>query len=250
MDSASRKPRILIGWLVCLWAAGCAAPARPPARSSRPSDKGGGVVAESPAVEAVRPLVEREATRQGLPEDLVYGVIYVESRFNPNAVSPVGARGLMQLMPGTARYLGKLLGRSDHDPLDPEFNIEAGCFYLGKLLREWNGDETLALASYNAGSTNVKRWLDRRGEVPEEVANYAMAVEAARLRFRGPGEAPALAEGEFYDREGLSALIRRKNEEALRRAESEDLSKLIQNLEETRFQQYRPDDIDLDAPKP
>ncbi len=227
--------------------AACGGPAAPPPRSAPPSPPAHhGVGPGTSTVEQVRPIVEREAARRGLPEDLVFGVIYVESRFNPEAVSPVGARGLMQLMPGTARYLARMLDRSRYDLFDPAFNIEAGCLLLNRLLQEWSGDETLALAAYNAGSLNVKRWLRSRGDVPDEVAGYSRAVEAARLRFRA-GAPPAAAEEEI-DREGLSRLIRRKNEEALHRAERDDLAKLLQSLDAARFQQYRPDSVEETAP--
>lgn len=103
---------------------------------------------------------EAEA-RFGLPSGLVEAVARAESGLNPLAVSPAGALGLMQLMPGTARALGVA------DPFDPAQNVEAGARYLRHLLDRFGGDLRLALAAYNAGpgpsnATGVYRLTPRR----------------------------------------------------------------------------------------
>jgi hypothetical protein len=96
-------------------------------------------------------LIDRHARRHSVRPDLVRAVIAVESAFNPRARSHKGAMGLMQLMPATAR-------RFDVDrPYDPEQNIGAGVAYLRELLDRYQGDETLALAAYNAGPGAVER---------------------------------------------------------------------------------------------
>ncbi len=98
---------------------------------------------------------------------LIAAVIDRESRFDPNAVSPAGARGLMQLLPSTWRYLNPASScDGQHAPpargsdciFAPEANIEAGTRYLRKLLDEFRGDTILAFSAYNAGPTNVRRY--------------------------------------------------------------------------------------------
>ena len=98
------------------------------------------------------PLVREHAARQGLRPALVRAVIQVESGFDPRARSDKGAMGLMQLMPNTARDLGV------RDPYDPADNVRGGTTYLRQLLDRYGGDETLALAAYNAGATVVDRY--------------------------------------------------------------------------------------------
>jgi soluble lytic murein transglycosylase-like protein len=83
---------------------------------------------------------------------LVRAIIMAESSYNPRAVSKKGAKGLMQLMPKTAEYLGV------EDSFNPEHNIDAGVRYFKKLLGQFNGNVKLALAAYNAGSRRVREY--------------------------------------------------------------------------------------------
>jgi Transglycosylase SLT domain len=134
-------------------------------------------------IAAVEPWVQQTATRFELDPELIQGVIWVESRFQPRAESPAGARGLMQLMPATADAMVRELGRPLGRIYDPELNIEAGSLYLLKLLDRFDGDETLALAAYNAGAGNVGRWMAEDGELPPRSLQYVENVQRARMRF-------------------------------------------------------------------
>lgn len=97
-------------------------------------------------------VIEKYAEQYGVAQDLVWAVIRQESGFNPHAVSPKGAMGLMQLMPGTAAMLGV------SDAFDVEQNIAGGIKYLERCLNQFNQDVSLALAAYNAGPNNVVKY--------------------------------------------------------------------------------------------
>jgi soluble lytic murein transglycosylase-like protein len=99
----------------------------------------------------LRALAAAAARRHGIDPELVLAVVGVESAFQPEAVSPKGAQGLMQLMPQTAASLGV------RDALDPAENLDAGVRHLGSLLTLYGGDVTRALAAYNAGQGAVAR---------------------------------------------------------------------------------------------
>jgi soluble lytic murein transglycosylase-like protein len=118
----------------------------------------------------IEALVSEVSTRHGLDPRLVSTVIGVESNFNALAVSPKGARGLMQLMPQTARQYGVL---NVHDPRE---NVEGGVAYLRDLTRRYKGDLRLALAAYNAGPEAV----ERASGVPNfrETRDYLRKIEA------------------------------------------------------------------------
>ncbi|MCF1450521.1 lytic transglycosylase domain-containing protein [Agrobacterium vitis] len=112
-------------------------------------------------------LVKRVAQEEGVDENLFLSLVYQESRFNPCAQSPVGAYGLSQLMPGTAAGLGV-------NPHNIEDNLRGGARYLKQQLRTFNGDTSLALAAYNAGPGNVKKY----GGIPpfKETQGYVAAI--------------------------------------------------------------------------
>lgn len=116
------------------------------------------------------PFIDRVAREHGLAPELIKAVALVESGFDTHAVSPKGAQGLMQLMPATARQYGV------KDAFDPLQNLRAGTIHLRKLLDEFDGDLTLALAAYNAGSGAVRR----HGGVPayRETQEYVRKVQS------------------------------------------------------------------------
>lgn len=122
-------------------------------------------------------LISEVAARHGLPASLLKGVVAAESGFNPRAVSPAGAIGLMQLMPATARALGV------NDPFDPAANLDGGARYLKQMLDRFQGDIRLALAAYNAGPGAVEHY---RGVPPyRETRAYIDKVLTATSKFEG-----------------------------------------------------------------
>ncbi|HGM5424903.1 TPA: lytic transglycosylase domain-containing protein [Pseudomonas aeruginosa] len=155
--------------------------ARPPA-----SDDGDGAIrlwdlAEEPQAALVVPasmaakaapyarLIQRYAHQVRMSPTLVTLMIHEESRFNPTAVSPKGAKGLMQLMDAVSEELGV-------DPFDPESNIRGGTKHLARLYRTFGGNLKLAIAAYNAGEGAVRKY----GGIPpyEETQNYVSRIMA------------------------------------------------------------------------
>ena len=118
-------------------------------------------------VEAGYPVIRTEGN--GTPEPaLVHALIRQESTFNPNVVSSAGARGLMQLMPGTAQLVANKLGIKKHQHAklisDPQYNIRLGSAYIAEMIERYNGSYILAVAAYNAGPTRVSQWLNTYGD--------------------------------------------------------------------------------------
>lgn len=126
--------------------------------------------------------ISAAAREFGVEEAVVRAIIHAESAFRPGAVSRVGAQGLMQLMPATARRFGVT------DSFDPQQNIRAGTRYFAWLLRRFNGDLTLAAAGYNAGEGAV----DRHKGVPpyRETRHYVQRVGVLAERYRSQLSAP------------------------------------------------------------
>ena len=133
-----------------------------------------GSVSEHPRGPLARrwgPLVNRIAQEEGLAPSLVHAIVAAESAYNPMAVSPKNAMGLMQLMPATAERFG--LPRAQR--FDPEANVRAGSRYLKWLLAYFDHDLTLAVAGYNAGEGAVNRF-GRRVPPYKETQNYVRRV--------------------------------------------------------------------------
>ena len=108
-------------------------------------------------------LIGAAAEETGLDPFLLVAVMRVESRFNPVAVSPRGARGLMQVMPETGAWVAQQLGLEDFQPEhlhEPATNIRIGAWYLAHLCKVFRGELVPALAAYNGGQGNVRQWLD------------------------------------------------------------------------------------------
>jgi soluble lytic murein transglycosylase-like protein len=114
-------------------------------------------------------LIATQADRTGLPKDFFARLIWKESRFDPNAVSPAGAEGIAQFMPGTAKLRGLA------DPFDIEQAIPASAAYLG-MLKAGFGNLGLAAAAYNAGESRVSRWLSSGGFLPLETEDYVLDI--------------------------------------------------------------------------
>ncbi|MBW2563314.1 MAG: lytic transglycosylase domain-containing protein [Deltaproteobacteria bacterium] len=121
------------------------------------------IISWNTAERLFQPIVLKAANRHKVDPAMVMAIIMAESSYNPKAISKKGAKGLMQLMPTTARSLGV------KDIFNPEHNIDAGVRYFKKLLNQFDGDVELALAAYNAGSRKVK---EHRGIPPFKATKY------------------------------------------------------------------------------
>jgi soluble lytic murein transglycosylase-like protein len=130
---------------------------------------------------AVQTIVEAAAATRNIEPALIYGLIYVESKFEPKAKGG-DAKGLMQLMPKTAASLAKQLDRKT-ESYDPDFNIHAGALLIRKLLDRFDGDVELAIAAYNRGSGVVAGWIRDGVPMPERTQNYVNRVLRARAWF-------------------------------------------------------------------
>lgn len=154
-------------------------------------------------------LIASAAKHQGVDPNLLREVMRRESQFDPGAVSKAGAMGLMQVMPDTAAGLGV------KDPkthlLDPTTNVEAGAKYLHQLLAEFHGDEKLALAAYNAGSSAVHKHGD---QIPpfRETQEYVRSIEAHLAATRDTGMDQARQQVAQVQQAGVERRIDTTNE--------------------------------------
>lgn len=128
----------------------------------------------TPKIQRWDTIIDKASSTYNVPKNLIAAVISVESAGNPAAQSPVGAAGLMQLMPGTAKDLGV------KNRLNPEENVLGGTKYLRQLLDRFDGNTKLALAAYNAGPGNVEKF---KGVPPfTETQNYVQRITSLMSR--------------------------------------------------------------------
>jgi soluble lytic murein transglycosylase len=141
-------------------------------------------------------IIRQQAADKELDPALIAAVIYEESRFR-DQTSHAGARGLMQITPDTAAFIAKRSGGvlfEQSDLATPQINIAYGAWYLRYLIDHYDGNETLAVAAYNAGQTNVDRWVEEAGgpdsfdsarHIPfPETRAYVQNVEERRSDYR------------------------------------------------------------------
>ncbi len=141
-------------------------------------------------------LIQKYAEEYGLDPAFVCAVINTESGFDPNARSPKGAKGLMQLMDDTAEWIAPQVPIENFNVFrvtEPELNIRLGCWYLSYLNRTFDGDLTLMIAAYNAGSGNIAKWLENEeyskdgkslNKIPyKETETYIIKIKINRLIY-------------------------------------------------------------------
>jgi len=141
--------------------------------------------------------VQKYSKQYNLDEHLVYSMIKAESGFNPNAVSPRNAKGLMQIIDSTGVWAAEKMKIENFETdqlMEPETNIRIGCWYIARLLKQYNHNTELALAAYNAGSGNVSKWLKDKtlskdgttlDRIPfEETRNYVNKINKYRNMYK------------------------------------------------------------------
>lgn len=136
-------------------------------------------------------LIRKHSTKYNVDPALVAGLLFQESRFNPNAVSYAGAQGIAQFMPGTARTVANEIGLKNYNIFDAETGIELSCAHLRDLLNKYGGDVDQTLASYNAGTGTVDRWLNLNifqkvinSDSNSETVNYVRKIKRYRDVYR------------------------------------------------------------------
>ena len=112
-------------------------------------------------------MASEAAADYDVDKALLYAVMKAESNFDEGALSPKGARGLMQMMPETAKWCGEKTGIENPDLLNPRESIRVGAYYLAYLINRYEGDERVAVAAYNAGHGRVDSWLSDKAVSPD-----------------------------------------------------------------------------------
>lgn len=183
---ALRRHRTIVSaalacFLTVMTAAACASAGKPGSSAPEVAVGGSFSPAERARIAQAQPYVQEAARRYGVDPDLINGLIWVESKFEPKARGPGGAAGLMQLMPSTAKALAKQIGEPAR-PYNPEFNVRAGSYYISQMLKKF-GSEKLAIAAYQAGPGSVRKWQKAGKKLPSSSEKYVSTVLAAKGRL-------------------------------------------------------------------
>lgn len=130
-------------------------------------------------------IITKYAGQYQIEPSLVAGIVYTESHYNPEATSRVGAKGLMQLMPATARSISEQLGEEKMgDLFDPDTNIRYGTFYIAQKIKDYEGNVNAALAAYNGGPAVGSRYvISREASIPNETKNFIKIVNNAKDKY-------------------------------------------------------------------
>lgn len=193
-------------------------PTTQPQSTIQPQPMANGVAPQPAPVVDLDQLVRDASSRNHLDPDFVASVIRAESNFKPRAISPKGALGLMQLMPGTAARLGVT------DPFDPKANVEAGTAHLSALLNLYHDDPIKALAAYNAGAHRVDQYhgvppyRETRAYVAKIVRDFnakktaqmKAAANANMTARKGPAPAKAVHKKVLHANAGNTSAINSK----------------------------------------
>jgi hypothetical protein len=192
--------------LAAIWLAVTPSFAEPP---------GGAASGEESVVQTICRLIDSSALAQDLPTPFLTRLIWQESNFQSDAVSPAGARGVAQFMPGTAGERGLA------DPFDPEAAIPKAAALLADLRKQF-GNLGLAAAAYNAGAGRVSNWLAGAGELPLETQDYVMIVTRhAAAEWRGPDAEKLTDETVFPDASCVQMIAKVRRDEPTLFARSE-----------------------------
>jgi soluble lytic murein transglycosylase len=132
-------------------------------------------------------IIRQQAAEKNLDPALIAAVIYQESKFR-DRTSSAGAKGLMQLLPGTAEFIAHKSGGTRFELQDlgtPQINISYGSWYLRYLIERYNGNKTLAVAAYNAGEDNVDKWVEAAGGADKFDASRDIPFPETRAYVQG-----------------------------------------------------------------
>ncbi|MFL5028406.1 MAG: transglycosylase SLT domain-containing protein [Xanthobacteraceae bacterium] len=156
-------------------------------------------------------LIESAANGEALPFEFFARLIWQESRFNPQAVSPAGARGIAQFMPKTAH------GRGLADPFEPASALQESAEFLRELVQQF-GNVGLAAAAYNAGPKRVNDWLAKRGALPRETQNYVQIITGRSAEKWAAAGPPVSEQAQDFQCNEIAKLVaQRRNDPAIER---------------------------------
>jgi soluble lytic murein transglycosylase len=143
----------------------------------------GPIIADSAYPLKYKDLIKKYSDQYGMNPNLVAGLIYTESHFNPTAGSPVGARGLMQIMPATGAGLARQLGEPSPNLYDPDTNVRLGTYYIAQLINKYQGNIELGLIAYNGGVAAADRYATYGSGIANETHYYRSKVPNAKAAY-------------------------------------------------------------------